>query len=152
MKTRTFKIDNYKVVIKRKEDPKSNGGTTVHIFEDSSKNILMGWNELYDVKESSVLIRASKSIEKHMQEVKGMNHDLIKNWYLEHYPTDDEGENINDTVTFTDLYDMLLSGNGDIYKLIGVADSIIRERLFENLVYLKDVEYEVIYKLWLALY
>ena len=32
MKTRTFKIDNYKVVIKRKEDPKSNGGTTVHIF------------------------------------------------------------------------------------------------------------------------
>ena len=151
MKIRTFKIDNYKVVIKRKKYIKSNGGTTVHIFENSSENAIMGWGEPYEVKEYSVLMYASKIIERHMQEVKGVNHDLIKNWYLEHYPTDDEGKNINDTVTFTDLYDMLLSGNGDIYKLIGVADSIIRERLFENLVYLKDVEYNVIYKLWLAL-
>lgn len=163
MKTKTFKIDNYKVVITRKKDPKSNGGTTVHIFEDSSDNVLMGWSELYDTKETPILRRATENIENymrgrqemntalwgHLAEEKKATDDLIKDWYLENYPDDEEGNNIKDTTTFADLYTMLINGKGDIYKLIGVADSLIRERLFEHLSYSKDVDYNVIYDLWL---
>ena len=35
------------------------------------------------------------------------------------------------------------------YDYIGVMDSIIRERIFEGLAAHKNVEYDVIYYLWL---
>jgi hypothetical protein len=37
----------------------------------------------------------------------------------------------------------------DIYDVIGVGDSVIRERLFEHLSEIKDVNYDYIYKKWL---
>jgi len=56
----------------------------------------------------------------------------LKNWYTKNYPTDDLGEAINPNVSFKDLWDCL-HNNQDVYKLIGVGDSVIRERLFDQL-------------------
>jgi hypothetical protein len=56
----------------------------------------------------------------------------LKNWYTKKYPTDDLGEEISATATFKDLWDCL-HNNGDVYKIIGVGDSVIRERLFDQI-------------------
>jgi hypothetical protein len=72
----------------------------------------------------------------------------IKDWYTKNYPTDDLGEEINSSNTFEDLWDGLLNGV-DIYDVMGVGDSLVRERLFENLAKVKGVKYNYIYNKWL---
>ena len=49
----------------------------------------------------------------------------IRQYYLETYPTDDLGFEINETPTFAGLLNQLIVG-GDVYRYIGVADSVIR--------------------------
>lgn len=72
----------------------------------------------------------------------------IKKWYIENVE-DESGIEIKDNVTFQDLYNALENGD-DVYELLGVNDSFIREVCFEELAELMDVEYDVIYKLWLS--
>ena len=72
----------------------------------------------------------------------------IKDWYTKNYPTDDLGEEISD-ITFDDLWTALNEGV-EIYSVIGVGDSIVRERLFEHLSELKNVDYDVVYNKWLG--
>ena len=55
----------------------------------------------------------------------------IKQFYIENYPTDELGIEIKENVTFTGLLDVL-HNTGDVYEYVGVWDSIVRERLFEN--------------------
>lgn len=72
----------------------------------------------------------------------------IKNWYVANNE-DDLGLEINDKITFQDLYNALENGD-DVYELLGVDDSLIREICFEKLAELMNVDYDVIYKLWLS--
>jgi len=72
----------------------------------------------------------------------------IKEFYLETYPTDELGVEINEKATFIGLYHDLLTG-GDPYEYIGVGDSIVRERLFEKLANIIDTSYGYVYNLWL---
>ena len=72
----------------------------------------------------------------------------IKNWYKKKYPKDELGEGLNNTNTFKDLENALNKG-GDVYKVMGEDDSVIRERLFQQLAKVKGVEYEDIYQKWL---
>ena len=72
----------------------------------------------------------------------------IKEFYLETYPTDDLGLELNETPTFPGLLNQLIVG-GDVYNYIGVGDSIIRERLFEKLAESMEVSYDYVYNLWL---
>ena len=72
----------------------------------------------------------------------------IKDWYTKIYPKDDLGEELNDAKTFEDLWNGI-NNNKNIYHILGVGDSIIRERLFEHLAEIKGVEYKVIYNKWL---
>lgn len=73
----------------------------------------------------------------------------IKQFYLKNYPTDEMGEELNENVTFVGLLNCLYEGN-DVYEYIGEGDSIIRERLFENLALLTNKNYSYIYDLWLS--
>ena len=73
---------------------------------------------------------------------------MIKNWYTHYYDTDELGQEINSMATFNDLHRALLDGR-DVYKVIGVGDSIIRERLFEELAILLGVSYGDVYNMWL---
>ena len=72
----------------------------------------------------------------------------IKDWYTKNYPTDDLGEEINDVNTFEDLWNGI-HNNKNVYHIIGIGDSVIRERLFEYLSEIKEVEYNYIYNKWL---
>ena len=73
----------------------------------------------------------------------------IKEWYTKNYPTDELGEEMNDTNTFEDLSNALNKGD-DVYDTMGVGDSLIRERLFEHLAKIKGEKYEFIYQKWLG--
>ena len=73
--------------------------------------------------------------------------NTIKDWYIKNYPTDDLGEEINDA-TFNDLMTALNDGV-NVYSVIGVDDSVVRERLFEHLAEINGVEYNNIYDKWL---
>ena len=73
---------------------------------------------------------------------------LIREFYLETYPTDELGLQLNETPTFPGLLNQLIVG-GDIYRYIGVSDSVVRERLFEKLAESINVSYDYVYNLWL---
>lgn len=72
----------------------------------------------------------------------------IREFYLETYPTDDLGNEINPHATFEGLFETL-DRYRDVYEYIGVGDSIIRERCFERLAEIMDCSYDVIYDQWM---
>ena len=76
--------------------------------------------------------------------------ELIKEFYAKAYPTDDMVDEMDNSITFQQLLNELIKGNGDnIYGIIGVDDSLIRERVFLRLSEIMNIEYEYIYNLWL---
>lgn len=72
----------------------------------------------------------------------------VKEWYRGEYPTDDLVEEIKDTVTFEDIFEAL-DNYRDIYNEIGTTDSLVRERIFNRLATLMEVDYDYIYDQWL---
>lgn len=72
----------------------------------------------------------------------------IRDFYLEQYPTDDLGIEIDPNATFEGLFKVLDSYR-DVYEYIGVGDSVIRERVFEELASIMQVDYDYIYNQWL---
>jgi len=72
----------------------------------------------------------------------------IREYYLQAYPTDELGADINSFATFDGLFYTLEKG-GDVYRHIGVHDSIVRERVFEKLAEMLDCDYNDIYKKWM---
>jgi hypothetical protein len=78
-----------------------------------------------------------------------MRAEKIKDWYTKNHPTDDLGEELDEDVTFADLMNAL-NNKKEIYEVMGVGDSVIRERLFEHLTSMYDESYDTIYKKWLA--
>lgn len=77
-----------------------------------------------------------------------MEKEKIKEWYLKEYPNDQLGNEINEKITFLDVFETLDS-YGDVYELIGIGDSVIRERTFLKLAEIMQVEYNYIYEQWL---
>ena len=72
----------------------------------------------------------------------------IKQFYLENYPTDELGVEINENANFTGLLNELFTSN-DVYEYISVYDSLVRERLFTELSTILNCSYEYVYNLWL---
>lgn len=72
-----------------------------------------------------------------------------KSWYCEEYDFDELGSQIDPDLTLEDLYECLKSGE-DVYDLLGVGDSIVRERAFAKLASVLGVGYEVVHDLWLS--
>ena len=73
----------------------------------------------------------------------------IKQYYMKQFPEDSMGEEIREDITFLGLRNILY-GDYDVYDYIGVGDSLVRERLFEQLS--KDIgqDYGFVYDLWLS--
>lgn len=71
----------------------------------------------------------------------------IKEWYGETYKSDELKCYINDGVSFNELKETISQG-GDVYWLIGVGDSMIKERLFYGLAAHENVEIGEIYDLY----
>ena len=74
----------------------------------------------------------------------------IKEFYLKNYPTDEMGEDINENANFTGLITQIFGGF-DIYEYVGVYDSLVRERLFQELANQLNKPYEYVYQLWLKM-
>jgi hypothetical protein len=72
----------------------------------------------------------------------------IREYYLEAFPTDELGIEINENATFAGLFKELVY-DGDVYLYIGVTDSLVRERCFEKIAQKLQVSYDYIYNLWL---
>ena len=73
----------------------------------------------------------------------------IKEFYLNEYPTDELGVEINKDATFVGLLWMLQTKPRDVYDFLGVFDSIVRERVFEELSKQLRLSYTTIYEMWL---
>jgi hypothetical protein len=71
----------------------------------------------------------------------------VRKWYMKTYPIDELGGEINQKLTLWDVYTYLSQGY-DVYKIIGVSDSVIRERVFEKLSKVLDVDYDTIYNMF----
>ena len=71
----------------------------------------------------------------------------LKTYYLEQYPTDDLGIEIDADATFEGLFETL-DRYRDVYEYICVYDSVIRERLFNRLAEVMEVPYEEVYNQW----
>ena len=74
---------------------------------------------------------------------------LVRDWYVKTYPKDELGEQINSSLTFLDVEEAIQEGT-DVYLTIGVHDSIIRERIFEEIAMTLKVAYSFIYDMWLS--
>ena len=77
-----------------------------------------------------------------------MKKNKVKEWYLKEYNTDELGKEINEEITFYDIF-YALDRYKDIYEILGVEDSIVRERVFQKLADIMKVEYNYIYEQWL---
>ena len=75
----------------------------------------------------------------------------IKEWYIKEYPTDELGVEINNDITFYDLF-VVLDNYKDVYEALNVGDSIVRERVFNELSKIMNVDYDYVYEQWLKGY
>ena len=73
----------------------------------------------------------------------------VKAWYTATYPDDEAGRDIDGNLTFEEVYHAL-NMHDDIYDTIGVGDSVIRERIFQELSYIYRVSYDDIYDKWIS--
>lgn len=73
--------------------------------------------------------------------------NYIDIWYRSMYPTDELGGDINH-ITFDRLFSDM-QNRIDAYDSIGVVDSTIRERIFEELADRKNLYYDTIYDIWM---
>lgn len=70
----------------------------------------------------------------------------VKKWYTNLYKTDDLGQEINPNVTFMEI----LSNTENTYSLLGVTDSVVRERVFEEISKRTNIPYEKIHNMWMG--
>jgi len=111
----------------------------------SDKNLINDWGV-------DILARLQELRTIYSNECKGLNKE-IKTWYLTNYPDDKLGVELNWDITFEFIYNSMYNKipDFDLYKTIGVYDSVVRERIFGELAILYNVEYEEIYKLYVNL-
>lgn len=67
----------------------------------------------------------------------------VKNWYIENYPSDELGQEINPAATLEEIY----CEPWRVYDLT-IGDSLIRERVFDELAKRHNIEYGLIYTAW----
>ena len=126
---------------------------------DYSFGYVAGWSsgkETAELKASLEVIRTTADemitdISEKLKELEkeksvDLNSD-ISAWYAAEFSDDEMKDEIYTGVSFQKLYDMLSSN--DLYSIIGIDDTVVRERCFSKLAELMQVDYSVIYEKWL---
>jgi len=73
----------------------------------------------------------------------------LRDWYADTYEGDELTPAINGDNTFFDLF-VALDNGLDVYQIIGVGDSLIRERMFDKLASIMGITYADVYDRWTA--
>lgn len=74
--------------------------------------------------------------------------DNVREWFIKNYPEDELGPEISSEITFGDVLEALKKEE-NVYELMGVADSFVREQIFDEMADRLGVRYGDIYSLWL---
>lgn len=74
----------------------------------------------------------------------------IKEWYCETYPNDDLGKELNSALTFSVLLKAMVAFC-EFYELIGLDDSVVRQRIFQKLADICGTDYDFIFDVWLSI-
>lgn len=77
-----------------------------------------------------------------------LNIDNVREWYTSAFPNDELGAELNLDLTFDDALAAIPSGTG-FYDSIGAGDSVVRERVFEELCNRYGYTYDEVYDSWL---
>lgn len=93
------------------------------------------------------LLQGSLDLKKYFEEQKVTKETNVKSWYIKEFPTDNLGKELTRN-SFEEIYDGMNKGI-DFYNLIGVGDSVVRERVFDQLSKIYNCSYDDIYNLWL---
>lgn len=72
-------------------------------------------------------------------------------WYKANHPTDDLAEYVREDQTFEDLFNAIDRGK-DVYEVIGIGDSIVREHLFGELARIIEMPYNYVFHHWIHNY
>lgn len=91
------------------------------ILSQSEELVYDGWQQDMLTKGFEILYRTSQKAELQSN---------VREWYLHTFPTDDLGKDIAADVAFSDLYGRKST---EIYEILGIEDSVIRERVGDQL-------------------
>ena len=103
------------------------------------RSIAMGWGVIANLLPDEVIRQAAAL---------GHGENPVQDWYLHAYPDDERGQRITPDLTFDDAMQAVSLG-GDFYDVLGVGDSIVRERVFRQLEARTGIPYDTIYDAWL---
>lgn len=110
-------IDDRHITMKNLDAPDFGGV----ILGQSDELVYDGWQQDMLTKGFEILYRASQKAELQSN---------VREWYLHTFPTDDLGKDIAADVAFSDLYGRKST---EIYEILGIEDSVIRERVEDQL-------------------
>ena len=74
------------------------------------------------------------------------NEKAVDKWYAEHYPLDDMGGDIRPDLKWDELFERMRCGEC-VYTIIGVADTVVRERIEDHLCLLLGIPHKVLNEL-----
>ena len=122
--------------------------------EEDMENVIappMEEEDIYDIDEPETVEEPVNEVsEEEVVETSDEDelNSSVKEWYLNSFDVDNLGSEISENVTFGDVMRCLEEHN-DFYECIGVGDSVIRERVFEKLAEILNVEPLTVYYQWL---
>lgn len=122
--------------------------------EDDMENVVvppMEEEDIYDIDEPETVEEPVNEVsEEEVVETSDEDelNSSVKEWYLNSFEVDNLGNEISEGITFGDVMRCLEEHN-DFYDCIGVGDSVIRERVFEKLAEILNVEPLTVYYQWL---
>ena len=122
--------------------------------EEDMENVVappMEEEDIYDIDEPETIEEPVNEVsEEEVVETSDEDelNSSVKEWYLNSFDVDNLGSEISENVTFGDVMRCLEEHN-DFYECIGVGDSVIRERVFEKLAEILNVEPLTVYYQWL---
>ena len=167
IKTEAYSKDELKNFLNKGETLKV-GQTQFKIVDNQvcyyNPSFTFGWTKGHDVMKTvddlvnhldnlqnekyNIIVKDAESKSKTSDEM----YDLAKNtnvkeWYKNTFPQDELGDEINPNITFYDVFEAL-DHYKDIYELLGVDDSVVREKVFFGLDDILDAPDGYSYEQW----
>lgn len=81
-------------------------------------------------------------------EEKSLLQENVKDWFVKTYPTDSLGAELHSELSFEQFYEGMKEGK-DVYAMLGVRDSFVRECVFGEMAKRLGIDYDEIYDLWM---